>query len=219
VDWGKFRLKKHAQTDEESVLMNLSDHFCPDRFIVDIGAGDGASLSNSLHFVESGWSACRIDGAYDGGDDVTLHRAHVTKDNVCDILSSYMVPHRPGILSIDIDGIDLYVLHAVLGSYRPTIIVFEFNGCLVQESFGVIEYSPTHSWDGSDYYGASWAAFDHVLGLRGYTTVHHSGSMNGYAVDAAHIPERVSHVPCQNKYHRHDGSRQWLDARDVFTHD
>jgi hypothetical protein len=218
TNWSLFRAKKYSQTDEESVLINLVDHFSPqNRYIVDIGAGDGAYLSNSLIFVESGWEACRIDSNHCNESDSTMHKELITQENACSILSKYNVPYRPGILSIDIDGIDLYVLNSVLKSFRPTIVVFEFNGCLDADEFNVIAYDDSFTWDGSDYYGASWSAFVHVLSMHGYSVVHHSGSLNGYAVDGALIPERIDRMPERVQYHRHDESRMWLDARDVFS--
>jgi hypothetical protein len=216
MDWGKFREKRYAQTDEESVILNLVDHFNPKKFVVDVGAGDGVSISNSRLLMDMGWDACRFDVKYGGEADPTLHKVMVRPDNVVRLLDEYDVPKDFGLLTIDIDGVDLYVLHALLRGYSPSIVVFEFNACRPTESFDVVRYDPEFKWDDTDYYGASWSAFDHVLGMNGYQVVHHSNSLNGYAVDAALLPERCPTAPVQNKYHRHNPNGKWLDARDVF---
>jgi len=207
-------VKKYCQTDEESVLLNLLDALPPvPRYVVDIGAGDGQNLSNTQIFVEMGWSACRLDCRYEDGD--TLHKEFITRENITALLQKYDVPRSFGVLSLDIDGNDLYVLDALLAEYRPVIAVFEFNGCRPPESYDVIRYAPDFFIDG-DYYGASWSAFKHVFGLHGYTLVHQSHSLNGYAVDAAHGLAPLSSPPPRMQYHPHQPNGVWLDAREIF---
>lgn len=210
----RFRSQKYCQTNEESVLLNLLDKLPPiPRYVVDIGAGDGVHLSNTQIFVESGWSACRIDR--DCEDAGTLHRAFVDRDNVTSLLRKFGVPHHFGILSLDIDGNDLYVLNALLHEYRPAIVVFEFNGCRPPRSHDVICYDPEFVIDG-DYYGAAWSAFEHVFRIFEYTLVHHSHSLNGYAVDSSYGLPPTTSLPAQVQYHPHRRGPAWHDARVVF---
>ncbi len=217
---------KFSQFEEETILINLADAFLgkvgsgaeDDRFIVDIGAGDGANLSNSKRFIDDyGWRAFRVDGAH-GEPDVKapLVKSWVTAGSIVRLLQEAEVPKDFDILSLDIDGIDLYVLRKLLvADYAPSIICFEFNGCRDPRSYHVVQYTDNFKMVG-DYYGASWNAFRHVLGLHGYTLVHHSKDVNGYAVRNTLHPVACATMPSKNQYHPWNKDAVWHDAAYLF---
>lgn len=105
--------------------------------IVDIGAGDGIRKSNSYKLFLDGWrgigieggseNAARLANAYKYLDNAFACRCFVTPENVVNLLKTYSIEKDFGILSLDIDGYDYWVLDAVLSQYRPRLIVSEYN--------------------------------------------------------------------------------------------
>ena len=108
-----------------------------DQTVVDIGAGNGYRQSNTYHLLQQGWNVLGIE--YDGRNAARLAnsyktypkafscRSHVTPFNVVDLLNAYAVKKEFGILSLDIDGYDYWVLDAILSAFRPRLIVSEYN--------------------------------------------------------------------------------------------
>ena len=105
------------------------------RTIVDIGASDGITLSNSRLFVELGFQSLLVDA------DQHRYRAlkqnsiefskcyvsneYVTSENVSELLNLSQII-KIGILTIDIDGLDLYILRKFI-PFDPKIVVVEYN--------------------------------------------------------------------------------------------
>lgn len=220
MDLNTPRVQRYCQTREESCLQNLVDALpgVP-RYVVDLGAGDGHRYSNSQLLIDDhGWAACRLDYNTSGraAVDHTLHEHEITRDNIGALLQQYSVPAQPGLLCIDLDGMDLYVLHAALRAVQPWIVLFEFNGARDPAGCDVIPYNAAHRYKGDDYYGASWGAFAWLLGRHGYCCVHHHDSLNGYAVAGAHLPNTLTAVapPQQQQWHIHRAGGIWIDARE-----
>lgn len=219
-DLDHFRVHRYSQTNEESVLRNVFD-LLPSSvrgYLVDVGAGDGASLSNTQLFLEEGWQGCRFDYRFSSPAH-GLYQHMITRENIVALLDQYRVPEEVGLLSIDIDGVDLYVLDAMLRPKRlsPAVIVFEINARRQPAGFDVIRYASDFIGRPGDYFGASWSAYRHVLAQHGYTVVHHSRSLNGYAVRKALDIEPFEGLPPMSFGHAHDPTGVWLDARDVFS--
>ena len=115
-------------------LLKIAEH---DRTIVDIGAGDGIRKSNSYNLVLNGWKVLGIE--YDSRNAAKLARAYrffpdafacrfkVSSSNINDLLRSYSIEKELGILSLDIDGCDYWVLDSILSEFRPRLIVSEYN--------------------------------------------------------------------------------------------
>lgn len=211
---------KYCARGEDTILANLFEYMTDDvggslEYIVDIGAGVGPEHCNSQMFVDKGWDNLRIDGGCT--DPNHAKRIRITAENVVEVLRAHDVPMTFGILCLDIDGIDLYVLDAVLQKYEPLVIVFEFNANRDPEGYDVIAYHPAFEWYRDDYYGASWSAFQHVLKTHGYTCVHQVDSLNGFAVPAfsglPRCPTPPSY-PWQQPAQRPDAT--WKDSRQIF---
>lgn len=105
--------------------------------VVDIGAGNGIRKSNSYKLFLEGWhgvgieagseNAARLANAYKYLAGAFACRFFVTPENVVNLLEAYSIEKEFGILSLDIDGYDYWVLDAILSRYRPRLIVSEYN--------------------------------------------------------------------------------------------
>ena len=79
-----------------------------------------------------------------------------------------------GILSIDIDGVDYWILGAITHC-KPRILIVEFNSVFGAERPITVPYDPgfvrTEKHHSNLYFGASLAAFHHNVTRRGYSLV------------------------------------------------
>ena len=100
--------------------------------------------------------------------NVHLLNEMVTKTNVPEIISNFRKINGPsiGVLSIDIDGIDIYILQQILNFINVDIIITEYNSSFLlnpisveySDDFNRFSYSKT-GW----YHGASITAFYNLL--------------------------------------------------------
>jgi hypothetical protein len=182
IDLSDLAQSLYAQGTEEAILHRLLDRLQPtNRYCVDIGASDGLRNSNTaLLLREQGWQGTLVEGSayrfgrlkehYGGADQVRLIGEKVQPDTVDKLLAAEGVPERFDLLSLDIDGNDYWVWRG-MHTFRPRIVVVEYNPYYAPPERWVMRYNPDHEWDGSTYYGASLESLYH-LGLgKGYELV------------------------------------------------
>jgi hypothetical protein len=125
---------------EEEILLRLIDSLLPaghSRTAVDIGAGDGLKGSNTYALFAAGWrgvgfeshprKAGKLTKTYERLPQVAADARRVTPENVAALLRAHGVGRGFGVLSLDIDSYDYFVLDAVLSEFRPRIVVTEIN--------------------------------------------------------------------------------------------
>jgi hypothetical protein len=129
---------KFSSLNEEKIIGNLIRNIdIKHKFFVDIGADNGVSWSNTCLLAINGWSGLSVEynsesfaelaEEYKSFPSVNLSRCMVTPENVVSLLSANEVPQELGVLSLDIDSYDYYVLEKILTCYRPSIICVEIN--------------------------------------------------------------------------------------------
>jgi hypothetical protein len=112
-----------------------------------------------------------------------VERALVTAENLNELLATHRVPHDLGVLGVDVDGNDLWLLLAVDQAYRPAIIVIEYNATLGPADALAVPYRPDRVWDGTNHFGASLRALAIVARGRGYALVYcESSGVNAFFV-------------------------------------
>jgi hypothetical protein len=131
----------YSQTGEDGVIAAILD-LLPDKnnWCVEFGAWDGLYLTNTRNLIEArGYSAVLIEA--DARKFKELSKNFAGKQNVIPlnefvgftpaenldrILAPTPIPKNFDLLSIDIDGNDYHVWHAIT-SYQPKLVVVEFN--------------------------------------------------------------------------------------------
>lgn len=108
---------------------------------------------------------------YRHNDRVKVAHTRVTPGNIDALLRDGGMPEDLDVLSIDVDGIDLWIWQAV-SAVRARLVVIEYNAHLDPASRLVQPEQPSRSWDGTDYFGASLGALRAVAARRGYRLVH-----------------------------------------------
>jgi hypothetical protein len=148
-----------------------------DRVAVDIGAGDGLRSSNTFPLFASGWSglgieadptkAARLEKAYANFDGIRAIEAAAQPDTICDLLARNNINREFGLLSIDIDGNDYWVLDAILEKFRPQLIVSEYNEKIPPPLRFVVNYDREFALR-HHFYGYSIAKLDDLMTKHNY---------------------------------------------------
>ena len=142
------------------------------KYYVDIGAYDGVTNSNVYDLkVKDNWYGLMIDNNRENLN-LNLHKHTVTRDNICGIFMQYGVPAEFDLLCIDIDGMDYWILKALLERYSPRVIIIETNIRFKSTESRVMKYRETHSWDGLNWYGCSPYAVKKMVNSHNYTPVY-----------------------------------------------
>src|SRR5919205_672492 len=182
--------------DEERMLEGFVSELLPeghDRTAVDIGAGDGMRGSNTYALFVKGWRGVGFEGderrarrlarAYKNFDEVAARHALVTPDNVASLLEGHGVPREFGVLSLDIDSYDYWVLDAVLKSFRPRVVVTEINEKIPPPVRFVVGYDPGFRLQ-HHFFGYSIASLEDLCARHSYALIAPRELAGAHALDA-----------------------------------
>jgi hypothetical protein len=175
----------HSQTDEDGILREIFRRIGDgNRTFVELGASDGIE-NNTRFLLDQGWRGGWVEGSARNAEAarklfanavvqkrLAVAQAFLTVKNVDETVKR-VAPvggRELDLLSIDLDGNDYYLLEAIK-CVTPRVIVAEYNAKWPADVAWTIEYNEAHTWDGTDYFGASLKAFETLLGLRGYKLV------------------------------------------------
>jgi hypothetical protein len=207
------QIKTWSQAGEEGYISYILSHIGHGlRYLVDLGASDGKSNSNTKYFLEShGYEGLLIDGNNRKNQSVKEH--WITKDNVVSILKKYNVPLGFTFLSLDLDGNDYDILKEVMHHFQPMLVVCEINGTIPEGISKKIRYNPEHKYKGDDYYGFSFSAAFLLAKETGYRVIFQNDALNVYMVrrDLLEEPDAEIPIPFQsNPYHAHNPHGEWV---------
>jgi len=174
----QFEKNIHSQFGEDGVVEEIFNRIgvrwatC-----IEFGAWDGLHLSNTLHLWRAlGWKALLIEGDPQKYRDLlksTAGHPHVRHLNrmvtpsgagqLEKLIGEAGFPREIDLLSIDIDGDDIYILES-LETIRPRVIVVEYNPTI-----------PAHlnvRQKPGEYFGASALALLEAGHSKGYRLAH-----------------------------------------------
>ena len=176
--------KRHDMPKEsrDGIIQEIFNRIGIDsRTFVEFGVGDGLE-NNTLKLLLEGWQGLWIEGNAKSvagietrfRDIIASGKLHVQcafveRDNINSLIEGY-VSGEIDLLSIDIDGNDIYVLEAVT-VVKPRVIVVEYNGKFRPPISVAQQYNPTQQWSGTDYFGSSLAAITKAAARKGYSLV------------------------------------------------
>jgi hypothetical protein len=186
-----FGAKYFSQTDEDGITLEIVKRLgIRAGTFAELGVGNGLE-NNTLILLANGWH-----GFWIGGEDLafnhklnpkrfTFFNAWVTLENVAGLLKQGLdsiVTNELDVLSLDLDGNDFYIAQEVLKQgVLPKLCILEYNAKFPPPIKWTIEYDANHSWDGTDYQGASLALFSELLAEFSYSLVCCNAATGGNA--------------------------------------
>lgn len=173
-----------SQWGEDGILRWLSDVIdLKNKTFVEFGVEDYREANTRYLLISQNWSGAIIDGSQENvdavkGDDISYKHdltavcAFITRDNINELIASTNLGPQLGLLSVDIDGVDYWVLERI--NAKADLVVVEYN-----DFFGgravTVPYDPSFvrlaKHPTGIYWGASLACFSHLLEPKGYTFV------------------------------------------------
>jgi hypothetical protein len=178
--------KVFSQFGEDGAIQFLLRHVeVPSTAFVEIGVESYRESNTRFLALHDNWRGLALDGNRDHVDfiergdlgwraDVTPVQGFVTADNLNTLLKTHGFDGELGLLSIDVDGMDYWLLEA-LEAARPAILVVEFNANFGDTHRVTVPYSPDFvcgeaHWS-MQYFGASLAALEQLAAGKGYSLV------------------------------------------------
>jgi ABC-type multidrug transport system fused ATPase/permease subunit len=206
--------KKYAQNGEEAKIEYILNLIGDGKYLVDLGAKDGYSLSNTRYFVEKGYQCLLIDVDSEAGDSKEVKKHKIFSGNVIPLLKTYKCPKVFDMLSIDLNGTDYWVLSEVLKNFQPRLIIAEFNASIPSGKSVCIKNEIDFNWTGDNYFGFSFDAGKKLGQKYGYTVIHQENNMNMFLVKDEYLSgvEAIDVKYEEVHYFKEDGRKDWVEV-------
>jgi hypothetical protein len=182
-----YGFKVYSQNDEDGIIEEIFRRiginigtFC------EIGVENGLEC-NSLYLLHKGWRGSWIEGNEKQklpieskfmqvltNKRLSLGIGYITPANVNNALKITLEninlnPTNLDFLSIDIDGMDIYLMEAL--EYKPKLICIEYNAKFPPNISKKPIFNPNYAWVGGDYMGSSLMAISESAKIKGYSLV------------------------------------------------
>jgi len=175
--------KVFSQWGEDGIIQFLVNNLdIRKRTFIEFGVEDFSESNCRFLMMKDQWQGFVIDGSsanmarlrgsyYYWQHRLTGRAAFITRENIASLLEESGFEKDPGILSVDIDGVDYHVLEA-LQEWHPSIIIVEYNDAFGWHRPVTVPYDPSfvrrQKHPSDQYWGANLPAFLHLLGGRDY---------------------------------------------------
>jgi hypothetical protein len=182
------RINRHeyqvfSQSGEDGLIDEIFRRIgSTNRHFVEFGVDDGLE-TNTTNLLMQGWRGTWIEGSPENAEAIRKHfaqpiasgqlhfqRSFIDAENIESLIANGKAPAEMDLLSIDIDSNDYWVWKAIV-SYRPRVVVIEYNAIFRPETEFIRTYDPKAVWDGSSYYGASLKSLEKLGRIKGYSLV------------------------------------------------
>jgi hypothetical protein len=180
----EFRI--YSQGGEDGIIQYLLSKIeVPHDYFIEFGVGNYREANTRFLLAQNNWNGLLIEGNKSDIDfikrdqvywshNLTALNAFITKENISELISPHIPSSDIGLLSIDIDGNDYWVLKEI-DVVKPRILVCEYNNTFGSQHSITIPYHPNFSRRKAHYsglyFGASLKAIATLADRKGYDLV------------------------------------------------
>jgi len=172
-----------SQFGEDGIIQYLVNSIeVENKTFIEFGVEDFSESNCRFLMMKDNWRGFVIDGSkrnisrleksyYYWKYNLQSICAFVNKDNIDDLLDQSGFDHDLGVLSIDLDGVDYFILSSIT-RFKPRILICEFNPIFGPTRKVTVPYDERfqrfeHHYSGQ-YWGASLSALNDVAVGLGY---------------------------------------------------
>ena len=184
LDLSSKEFRVYSQSGDDGIIQYLIHTLnIENKKFIEFGVGNYFESNTHFLLINNNWSGFVIDSSEKCIDiiknapffwryDLNLKAAFINKDNINDLLE-YSNFSDIGLLHIDLDGNDYWILNSIdMDKYRPDILILEYNSNFGSERQITIPYDPIFSCIDAhfsgQYFGASLPALEHLAVKKGY---------------------------------------------------
>ena len=195
-----YEFRIFSQWGEDGIIQHLTKVIdIKNKAFIEFGVQDFSESNCRYLLMKDDWDGFVIDGSsenmtrlresyYYYKHNLVAIDAFITKDNINELLARSGFSEDIGILSVDLDGNDYYILQAIK-NFQPSILICEYNAVFGPTRKISVPYDPefirSRKHHSHLYYGASLGAMAHLANLKGYSLV-------GINSNANNLSERIS---------------------------
>lgn len=187
-DFAEAGFRVFSQNDEDGILLMIFAAIgVTNRICVDMAFGTPLGANTTNLICNWGWTGFMAEGdsvSVQNSQDWFLNHpdtqifpprivtSWITVENVNQLLLGNGISGEVDLLSLDVDGVDIWIWNA-LTAISPRVIVLEFMNIWGHEDSVTVPYSPDfnrHNYH-EDFFGASLPAFVKLAEVKGYRLV------------------------------------------------
>ena len=181
-----YEFKVFSQWGEDGILQCLTSALeIPEKTFIEFGVEDFFESNCRFLMMKDNWCGFVMDGSaaniarlrnscFYWKYELSAVDAFITRENINELLAKSGFGPDLGILSIDIDGNDYFVLEAI-EAFSPRILICEYNAVFGSSRQITIPYDAgfvrTEMHHSNLYYGASLGAIVSLANKKGYSLV------------------------------------------------
>ena len=181
-----FEFRAFSQWGEDGIIQKLTNAIdIPNKTFIEFGVENFLESNCRFLMMKDNWSGFVIDGSSKNVNqierssffwkfDIRAKAAFITSANISDLLKESGFEQDLGILSIDLDGVDYWILEAI-DYYEPRILILEYNAVFGADRSITVPNDPcfnrTSKHYSNLYFGASFSALRELASTKGYTLV------------------------------------------------
>ena len=182
-DLSEVEFQVYSQWGEDGIIDWLINKF-PEisKSFLEIGTENYKESNTRFLLSNNNWNGFLIEADKAAVKDIKSQRIFwkhnlrvenefITKDNINEIVKKINVPKKLGLLSLDIDGVDYWILNN-LSFLEPSIVVCEYNSLFGQKKSVTVPYKKNFIRSEEHYsnlfYGASIKAFIDMMKKKNY---------------------------------------------------
>ena len=181
-----YEFKIFSQWGEDGIIQKIIDSIeIKNKTFIEFGIGNFFESNCRFLMMHDNWSGFVIDSSKELIEvlkksyfywkyNLKSTNAFIHKENINNLLLKSEFDFDLGLLSIDIDGNDYYILEAI-NQYKPRILVVEYNSLFGSKRNISIPYiadfNRTKAHYSNLYFGASLRAITYIAKKKGYILV------------------------------------------------
>ena len=213
-DLSDIEFQVYSQWGEDGIIDWLITKYpeIPKSFL-EIGTQNYRESNTRFLLINKNWKGFIIEADKAAVKDIKSQRIYwkhnlrainefITKDNINNVIKGFNIPKKIGLLSLDIDGVDYWVL-SKLSALDPSIIVCEYNSLFGQKKSVTVPYKSnfirSEEHYSNLYYGASINAFIDLMKKKNYFLIGTNSAGNNAFFVRKNIWNKVKKIIIKKK--------------------